>query len=111
MYDEARRPTTPRNLVRDPMKGGSQAQSLYLRIRLGMPGTPHPASPALQEADLVALVHYCQSLGREPKQHLTNSQRAALAAGRHQPLGSTGLKPGQADSIDAPPARSIPSGP
>ena len=95
MVDEAGRPTTPRDLVRDPMKGGSQTESLYRRIRLGMPGTPHPASPALLESDLVALVHYCQTLGREPKQHLTNSQRAALAAGGRQSLGSTGLKPGQ----------------
>lgn len=75
IYDDAGRPTVPRNLVRDPMKGGGQAEALYRRIRLGMPGTPHPASPGLEEAELVALVHYCQSLGQVPKQQLTNSQR------------------------------------
>jgi hypothetical protein len=63
------------------MKGGSQGESLYRRIRLGMPGTPHPASPSLEEAELMALVHYCQSLAREPKQQLTNYERAMRAAG------------------------------
>lgn len=82
MFDDEGRPTLPRNLVHERMKGGSQDASLYRRIRLGMPGTPHPASPGLGEADLIALVHYCQSLGREPKQRLTNYERAMRAAGR-----------------------------
>jgi len=82
MYDDAGRPTSARNLVHDPLKGGPQGESLYRRISLGMPGTPHPASPGLGEEDLTALVHFCQSLGREPKQQLTNHERAARAAKR-----------------------------
>jgi len=82
LYDDAGRPTSARNLVHDPLKGGPQGESLYRRIRLGMPGTPHPASPGLGEEDLTALVHFCQSLGREPKQQLTNHERAARAAKR-----------------------------
>lgn len=75
MYDDEGRPTTPRNLVRDPMKGGSGAESLYRRIRLGMPGTPHPASPVLKEAEVVALVHFCRSLAQSPQLTLTNHER------------------------------------
>ena len=80
LLDSAGRRSVPRNLVRDPMKGGSDAQSLYRRIRLGMPGTPHPAIVSLSEDDLIALVHFCRSLSKEPKQDLTNHERAARAA-------------------------------
>ncbi|HJS06584.1 MAG TPA: c-type cytochrome [Pirellulales bacterium] len=82
LFDSAGRPTAPRNLVWGPLKSGSRPEALFLRIRLGMPGTPHPASPALSDADIVALVHYCRSLGREPKQQLTNAQRGEKAARR-----------------------------
>jgi tetratricopeptide (TPR) repeat protein len=79
LIDEDGQATAPRNLVFDPMKGGPQAESLYRRIRLGMPGTPHPASPSLSDVELVELVHFCQSLAREPKQQLTNHQREMRA--------------------------------
>jgi hypothetical protein len=62
------------------MKGGGDGPSLYRRIRLGMPGTPHPASPSLSDEEAIALVHRCQSLSAEPKRRLTNHQRALQAA-------------------------------
>jgi hypothetical protein len=82
MFDDEGRPTAPRDLVHEHMKGGPGGESLYRRIRLGMPGTPHPASPSLEEADLIALVHFCQSLSKEPKQQLTNYERGLRAARR-----------------------------
>ncbi|MEX2175230.1 MAG: c-type cytochrome [Pirellulaceae bacterium] len=87
MLDDEGRPTVPRNLVREPMKGGPSGESLYRRIRLGMLGTPHPASPSLAEADLIALVHYCQSLAAALQQPLTNHERAIRAARRLPPSG------------------------
>jgi mono/diheme cytochrome c family protein len=76
LFDDGGYPTFARDLVHDPLKGGKTPQSLYLRIRVGMPGTPHPAADGLSEQELVALVHYCQSLAQEPKTMLTNFERA-----------------------------------
>jgi mono/diheme cytochrome c family protein len=78
-FDERQRPLRPRDLVHEPLKGGSDAESVYQRVALGMPGTPHPASSTLTEAQLIALVHYCRSLFREPRPRTTNYQRALLA--------------------------------
>jgi mono/diheme cytochrome c family protein/predicted negative regulator of RcsB-dependent stress response len=80
LVDDEGRPTLARDLVHDPMKGGASLESLYRRIRLGMPGTPHPAAATLAEPDLVALVHYCHSIGQEPKRQLTNHERSLRAA-------------------------------
>jgi mono/diheme cytochrome c family protein len=88
LVDDEGRPTLARDLVHDPLKGGPSLESLYRRIRLGMPGTPHPAATTLAEADLVALVHYCHSLGREPKRQFTNHQRSLRAAGGDDPAAT-----------------------
>jgi hypothetical protein len=61
LFDERGHVVAPRDLAHDPMKGGPDAESLFLRIRLGMPGTPHPAASGIDDADLIALVHFCQS--------------------------------------------------
>jgi mono/diheme cytochrome c family protein len=75
-------PTRPRNLVWERFKGRPDLASIYLRIRLGLPGTPMAANPNLSDEELVALVHYCCSLAREPKWQLTNHQRAQLVLDR-----------------------------
>jgi mono/diheme cytochrome c family protein len=80
LFDDEGRPIVPRDLVHDSMKGGSEAESIFKRLRLGMPGTPHPALASLDDAELSALVHYCLSLSQEPKRRLTNHQRATTAA-------------------------------
>ncbi|MCP4782655.1 MAG: cytochrome c [Fuerstiella sp.] len=82
LYDESRRPTRARDLQHEPFKGGHGRISIALRIRLGMPGTPHPSSPLLSESQLVDLVHYCHSLSHEPKLDLTGFQRRSLATGQ-----------------------------
>lgn len=81
-YDEQGLPTPPRDLVHEPFKGGFEPESIYLRLFLGMPGTPHPAAGNVPEDQLVDLVQYCRSLSREPKRVLTNHQRA-VEASRH----------------------------
>jgi mono/diheme cytochrome c family protein len=79
-YDEGGRACPPRNLVHDPMKGGPEPESLYRRIFLGMPGTPHPSCSNASEDQLVDLVQYCRSLSREPKRERTEHQRAVEAS-------------------------------
>ncbi len=82
LFDDQRRPTPPRDLIRDPLKGGSDPEVIYRRLALGMPGSPHPASTNLTTDEFADLVHYTRSLAREPKRTLTNHQRALLASQR-----------------------------
>ena len=82
LFDDKGRPSFPRDLVSDAFKGGNDASSIYLRIRLGMPGSPHPANVSLTQEELFDLVHYSASLGREPKSALTNHARAVQASSR-----------------------------
>jgi tetratricopeptide (TPR) repeat protein len=79
LFDEKGRPAPPRDLVHDAFKGGPEPESLYLRILLGMPGTPHPGCPGVAAEQLIDLVHYCRSLSREPKREWSNHQRALQA--------------------------------
>ena len=82
LFDDKGRPSPPRDLIHDPMKGGQEPESVYLRVFVGMPGTPHPACYNAPEDQLIDLVHYCRSLSQEPKRILTNHQRAADAVSR-----------------------------
>lgn len=75
-------PTRGRDLVNEPLKGGHGRESIYLRIALGMPGTPMPASRTLSQQELSDLTDYCLSLSREPKRLLTNHQRGQQATAR-----------------------------
>ncbi len=80
LFDEKGRPSPPRDLVYEPFKGGHEPESVYLRVYVGMPGTPHPACCNVPEDQLVDLVHFCLWLSREPKRGLTNHERATEAA-------------------------------
>lgn len=79
LRDDEGNATRPRDLAHEPFKGGHLPESIYLRLRLGMPGTPHPSSPSLSEQELVDLVHYCRSLAKEPRLNLTGHQRRTRA--------------------------------
>ena len=57
------------------MKGGDSNEQLFLRILLGMPGTPHPSSENLESEQIVDLVHYLQSIASKEKIVLTGHQR------------------------------------
>lgn len=79
LFDVVGRPCFPRDLVHDLFKGGDDLAAVNLRILLGMPGTPHPATVNLTSEQLAALTYYCHSLAKGPKQKLTNHQRAVQA--------------------------------
>lgn len=80
LYDDQGRPTIARDLVHDLMRGGPSEASLYLRIRLGMPGTPHPACSNVPERELLDLVQFCRSLAREPRRLLTSHEQLLAAS-------------------------------
>lgn len=92
LYDDQGRPTVARDLVHDPMRGGPEDASLYLRLRLGMPGTPHPACPNVSERQLIELLHYCRCLAREPKRILTSHEQRLAATMRPQPAAIVSTK-------------------
>jgi mono/diheme cytochrome c family protein len=75
VFDEDGKVARPRDLVREPFKGGQDPASVYLRLQIGMPGTAHPACSGLSQQQMVDLVHYCCSLSSEPKHILTNHDR------------------------------------
>jgi len=79
LFDERGHPAPARDLVHDAFKGGHEPEAVYLRILLGMPGTPHPACPAVADDQRIDLIHYCLSLSREPKRIGSNHQRALQA--------------------------------
>jgi mono/diheme cytochrome c family protein len=78
-FDEQGQPLRSRDLTREPLKGGPDLESLYLRIAVGMPGTPHPASPSLSDEQLVELAEFCRSQIRTPPVTRTNDQRYTLS--------------------------------
>lgn len=63
MKNDNGRPTKPRDLARGIFKGGGEPGRLYVRIAVGMPGTPMPASSgALKPDEIVDLVNFVRSL-------------------------------------------------
>lgn len=75
LWDDQGFPDPPRNLKHDFFKGGDRLESLYLRLRLGMPGTAHPSCLNAAPEEIFDVVLYCQSLIEEPRRITTNDQR------------------------------------
>lgn len=75
LWDDHGFPNLPRDLKHDFFKGGGTPESLYLRLRLGMPGTAHPACPNATAEQLIEVVSYCRSLVQSPHRLTTNDQR------------------------------------
>jgi mono/diheme cytochrome c family protein len=82
MFDARGYPTRPRDLAHEPLKGGPEPESIFLRVFLGMPGTEHPACASLTEAQVTDLVQYCRSLSRAPQRVLTNHERSVYDSTR-----------------------------
>jgi len=79
LFDDQGEPARARDLVHEPLKGGHDPQSIYLRIAAGMPGTHHPAVSNLPEQQLLDLVQYVRSLARQPPRMTTSFERRVLA--------------------------------
>ena len=75
LYNEDGSHAIPRDLAREPMKGGDSRAAMFTRIRLGMPGTPHPAHPTLTDEAVWALVAFCRSLAVDGDAPTTNHER------------------------------------
>jgi mono/diheme cytochrome c family protein len=54
----------PRDLTTGIYKGGGRPEDLQMRIRLGVPGTPMPATNTLSPQEMADLIGYIQSLVR-----------------------------------------------
>jgi DMSO reductase family type II enzyme heme b subunit len=65
MVDDEGLPTRPRDLTRGIYKGGHDPASLYLRMAVGMPGTPMPSSSQLMPEQIVDMAHYLLSMSDE----------------------------------------------
>lgn len=94
LVDEKGNPCLPRDLVYEPLKGGDEPAALFLRIRAGMPGTPHPACLQVSADQIVDVVQYCRALAREPKRLLTNHQRMTEAAAWQRIVGAPAAQTG-----------------
>jgi DMSO reductase family type II enzyme heme b subunit len=62
MADSEGLPTRPRDLTRGIFKGSDDPQAVFLRLKIGMPGTPMPASGNLTDAEMIDLTHFLLSL-------------------------------------------------
>ena len=79
LVDDEGRLTSSRDLAREPLKGGEDPSAIYLRILLGMPGTPHPSCSGLTESEMADLVGFCLSLRNKPSHSMTNYERMIRA--------------------------------
>ncbi|MGL6095204.1 MAG: cytochrome c [Fimbriiglobus sp.] len=68
MKNENGTPNKPRDLTAGIYKYGGDHARLFTRIRLGIPGTPMPATPAstVPDKDLADLVNFVRSLPQTP---------------------------------------------
>lgn len=55
-------PIRPRNFLTGVFKGGSEPNQLYLRIMLGVPGTPMSANKSLSRTEVEDLINYVRSM-------------------------------------------------
>lgn len=88
LKDEWGSRTPPRNLISEPFKGGDSGRDIYLRLAVGMPGTPMPSyADAANPDELWSLVAYVQSLRQagKPGEHPADAAAwgAQLVAEKH----------------------------
>jgi len=75
LWDDQGFPNPPRDLKHELYKGGDKPELLYLRLRIGMPGTAHPSCFNATPEELLDVVYFCRSLIQEPRRMTTNDQR------------------------------------
>jgi mono/diheme cytochrome c family protein len=82
MVDSEGLPTRPRDLTRGIFKGSDEPTAVYLRLKLGLPGTPMPSSGNLTDVELVDLTHYLLSLSTKEARQSAVLNRERIVA-RH----------------------------
>lgn len=75
LKNDNKTPARPRDLTAGVYKADGDAADIYRRIRLGIPGTPMPATVDLSPTNVADLIHYVQSLAPPPppKGHKTKT--------------------------------------
>lgn len=67
LKDEWGNPDPPRDLVAEPYRGGDASQEIYLRLAIGMPGTPMPGYADVASLEVLwAIVAYLRSIRLPP---------------------------------------------
>lgn len=82
MVDSEGLPSRPRDLTRGIYKGLPEFADVFRRLRLGMPGSPMPASPLLDDQQLADLVHFVLSLSTAEARQAAVLRRETITAQR-----------------------------
>lgn len=82
MVDSEGLPSRPRDLTRGIYKGLPEFADVFRRLRLGMPGSPMPASPLLDDQQLADLVHFVLSLSTAEVRQAAVLRRETITAQR-----------------------------
>lgn len=78
--DSSGYPTRPRDLTAGVFKGSPEAEQVYRRIVLGLPGSPMPQSGYLHGADAWALVNFVRSLSSDEQREKVEMKRFRIVA-------------------------------
>lgn len=79
-------PIWSRNLLSGAFKGGRESESIFCRIRGGIPGTPMPSHAQFSDEQTWSLVHYVQSLSNPANQTLAEVRQEHIQGRRLENL-------------------------
>jgi mono/diheme cytochrome c family protein len=100
-WDDAGRPTRPRDLTAGIFKGNPTPENVYRRIVAGLPGTPMPMSDYLHGETAWHLTNYVLSLSSEEERRRVEQRQIAIEARATDRLPA---HPDDGAWSDAPPA-------
>lgn len=82
MVDSEGLPTRPRDLSAGIYKGNPDLESVYRRIRAGMPGSPMPESKLLTHEEVAAMTHFVLAMSDPATREKVVLKRHSLTAHR-----------------------------
>lgn len=82
MVDSEGFATRPRDLTRGIYKGNPDFASVFRRLKLGLPGSPMPASGTLSDEQIADATHFVLSLSDEPTRDRQVLRRERIVARR-----------------------------
>lgn len=80
LFDEVGQAVAAPDLERAVLKGGESLESIYYRLRVGLPGSPHPAFQGSEE-QIRQLMAWVFSQRSEAQREMTNHQRRTAGVG------------------------------